>query len=89
MFFENAEKNVDAKIMGSYQPEMVGQPGWQFVLGKKSGLFSVERFLRQIGKTLDKDKQSIVLDKIKELSLKERRLITLDEFKKFVADVSA
>jgi isopropylmalate/homocitrate/citramalate synthase len=88
MFFENAEKNGDPKIMGSYQPEIVGQPGWQFVLGKKSGLFSVERFLREIGKTLDKEKQSIVLDKIKDLSLKERRLITLDEFKKFVAEVA-
>ena len=81
------KRTAIAKIMGSYQPEMVGQPGWQFVLGKKSGLFSVERFLRQIGKTLDKEKQSIVLDKIKELSLRERRLITLDEFKKFVAEV--
>jgi isopropylmalate/homocitrate/citramalate synthase len=87
MFFENAEKNGDAKIMGSYQPELVGQPGWQFALGKKSGLFSIQRFLRQIGKTLDKDKQSIVLDKIKELSLREKRLVTLDEFKKFVAEV--
>jgi isopropylmalate/homocitrate/citramalate synthase len=87
MFFENAEKNGDVKIMGSYQPELVGQPGWQFALGKKSGLFSIQRFLRQIGKTLDKDKQSIVLDKIKDLSLRERRLVTLDEFKKFVAEV--
>jgi isopropylmalate/homocitrate/citramalate synthase len=87
MFFENAEKNGDVKLMGSFQPEVVGQPGWEFVLGKKSGLFSVERFLRKIGKTLDKEKQSIVLDKIKDLSLRERRLITLDEFKKFVAEV--
>jgi isopropylmalate/homocitrate/citramalate synthase len=87
MFYENAVKNGDPKLLGSYQPEVVGQPGWQFVLGKKSGLFSVERFLREIGKTLDKEKQSIVLDKIKALSLKERRLITLDEFKNFVAEV--
>lgn len=88
MFFENAEKNGDPKIMGSIQPELVGQPGWDFVLGKKSGLFSVQRFLRQIGKTLDADKQSLVLEKIKELSLRERRLVTLDEFKQFVAQVS-
>jgi isopropylmalate/homocitrate/citramalate synthase len=89
MFFENAEKRGDSKIVGSFQPELVGQPGWQFALGKKSGLFSIERFLRDIGKTLDKEKQSIVLDKVKELSIREKRLVTLDEFKKFVADVSA
>jgi isopropylmalate/homocitrate/citramalate synthase len=88
MFFENAEKNGDAKIMGSFQPELVGQPGWEFALGKKSGLFSVQRFLRKIGKTLDKDQQSVVLDKIKELALRERRLISLDEFKQFVAEVA-
>jgi isopropylmalate/homocitrate/citramalate synthase len=89
MFFENAEKNGDPGIMGSFQPELVGQPGWQFALGKKSGLFSVQRFLRQIGKTLDKDKQTAVLDKIKDLAFREKRLVTLDEFKEFVAEVSA
>jgi len=88
MFFENAEKNGDSTLVGSIQPELVGQPGWQFALGKKSGLFSVQRFLREIGVSLDKDKQEIVLEKIKELSLRERRLVTLEEFKKFVAEVS-
>lgn len=89
MFFENAEKNGDPKLVGSIQPELVGQPGWEFALGKKSGLFSVQRFLRQLGIALDKDQQNTVLDKIKDLALKERRLVSLDEFKKFVAEVSA
>jgi isopropylmalate/homocitrate/citramalate synthase len=89
MFFENAEKNGDPKLLGSFQPELVGQPGWEFALGKKSGLFSVQRFLRQIGKDLDKEKQNVVLEKIKDLALREKRLITLDEFKQFVAEVSA
>ena len=88
MFFENAEKNGDPTLVGSFQPELVGQPGWEFALGKKSGLFSVQRFLRQIGKTLEKDQQNVVLDKIKDLSLRERRLVTLDEFKKFVDQAS-
>jgi isopropylmalate/homocitrate/citramalate synthase len=89
MFFDNAIKNGDPTLVGSIQPSLVGQPDWEFVLGKKSGLFSVERFLKKIGKTLDKDKQNIVLDKIKALSLRERRLVTIEEFKKFVAEVSA
>jgi isopropylmalate/homocitrate/citramalate synthase len=88
MFFENAEKNGDPKIVGSIQPELVGQPGWEFALGKKSGLFSVQKFLRQIGKSLDEQKQNQVLQKIKDLALAERRLVTLDEFKKFVNEVS-
>jgi isopropylmalate/homocitrate/citramalate synthase len=87
MFFENAEKNGDPRIVGSIQPELVGQPGWQFALGKKSGLFSVQRFLRQIGKTLSEDQQNVVLNKIKDLALREKRLVTLDEFKTFVDQV--
>ena len=62
--------------MGSSSPNWSASPAWQFALGKKSGLFSVERFLRQIGKTLDKDKQSVVLDKIKDLALAEAALMT-------------
>ena len=88
MFIENAAKNGDDKLVASIQPELVGQPGWQFALGKKSGLFSVQKFLREIGKTLDKDQQEEVLQKIKDLSLRERRLITMDEFKTFVAEAS-
>lgn len=89
MFFENAEKNGDSTLVGSIQPELVGQPGWQFALGKKSGLFSVQRFLRKIGKTLDKDQQEAVLEKIKDLSLRERRLVSLEEFETFVAETSS
>jgi len=88
MFFENAEKNGDPTLVGSIQPELVGQPGWQFALGKKSGLFSVQRFLREIGKTLDADQQDVVLSKIKDLALRERRLVSIKEFKTFVAEAS-
>jgi isopropylmalate/homocitrate/citramalate synthase len=88
MFFNNAEKNGDPKIVGSFQPELVGQPGWEFVLGKKSGIFSIEKFLKQIGRTLDKDQQNDVLNKVKDLSLAEKRLVSIEEFKKFVDEAA-
>jgi len=88
MFLENAEKNGDPTIFGSIQPELVGQPGWQLALGKKSGLFSIARALREIGKSLNKDRQDAVLEKIKALSLRERRLVTIEEFKHMVDQVS-
>jgi len=88
MFLDNAEKNGDPTIWGSFQPEMVGQPGWRIALGKKSGLVSIARSLREIGKTLDKDQQSAVLERIKELSLRQRRLVTREEFEKFVDEAS-
>lgn len=88
MFFENAEKNGDPKIVGSFQPEMIGRK-WEFVIGKKSGTFTIDRFCREMGKTLDQDQQMAVLNKVKDLSLAEKRLVTTDEFKKFVAEVEA
>jgi isopropylmalate/homocitrate/citramalate synthase len=88
MFCANAAKAGDPKIMCSIVPELVGQTGGQFVLGKKSGLATIQHYLDKLGMTLVKEKQEIVLQKIKDLSLAERRLVTTDEFKKFVAEVS-
>jgi isopropylmalate/homocitrate/citramalate synthase len=85
MFFHNAEKAGDPKIVGSIQPELIGQPGWEFVMGKKSGLFSVERWLKEMGRNdLTEDQKNAVLAKVKDLSIAEKRLITRDEFKGFV-----
>ena len=87
MFFNNAEKAGDPKIVGSIQPELVGQPPWEFVMGKKSGIFSVERWLKQIGRTLNEEQKNAVLAKVKELAIAQKRLITMDEFKGFVNEV--
>jgi isopropylmalate/homocitrate/citramalate synthase len=84
MFFENAAKAGDPFIAASIQPELVGQPHWRFALGKKSGIFSIERFLREIGRSVDKAKQEKLLEMVKDLAIREKRLVTLDEFKKFV-----
>jgi isopropylmalate/homocitrate/citramalate synthase len=88
MFFHNAEKAGDPKIVGSIQPELVGQPGWEFVMGKKSGLFSVERWLKEMGLTLNEEQKNAVLAKVKDLSIAQKRLVTRDEFKGFVNEVS-
>ena len=87
MFFHNAEKAGDPKIVGSIQPELVGQPPWEFVMGKKSGIFSVERWLKQIERTLNEEQKNAVLAKVKELAIAQKRLITMDEFKGFVNEV--
>jgi hypothetical protein len=69
---------------------MVGQPGWEFVMGKKSGTFSVDNWLVKIGKDTDyltKEQKLAVLDLVKELSFAEKRLITIEEFKRFIKKV--
>jgi len=88
MFFNNAAKAGDPNIVGSIQPELVGQPGWEFVLGKKSGIASIDRELETINRVLDDNQKNEVLARIKELSIREKRLVSSDEFKRFVKEVS-
>ena len=89
MFFENAAKAGDPFIAAAFQPELVGQPHWRFALGKKSGLFSIDRFLREIGRTLEPEQKDKVLEMVKDLAIREKRLVSMDEFRAFVDKVSA
>ena len=90
MFLENAKKNGAPKIVGSYQPEMVGQPGWEFVMGKKSGTYSVDNWLNEMGiEGVAKEQKLEILNMVKDLAFAEKRLITKDEFKGFVEKVKA
>ena len=51
------------------------------VLGKKSGKESVKVKLEEYGLELDEEKAAVLLSEIKSLSIKERRLVTDEEFK--------
>ena len=91
MFFNNAAAAGDPDIVGSYQPGLVGQPDWEFVLGKKSGLASIDRALKDqnITTELTKEQKDEILQKIKALSIAEKRLVTSKEFKAFVDEALA
>lgn len=58
------------------------------VLGKKSGLSNIEIKLKELGLSVDEDKMSALLQRVKELSTREHRLVTDEEFRGFVAAVS-
>jgi len=53
----------------------------KIVLGKKSGKESVKVKLEEYGLELDEEKAAVLLSEIKSLSIKERRLVTDEEFK--------
>jgi len=55
------------------------------VLGKKSGLANIEIKLKELGIALDEDKTPALLAQVKELSTREHRLVSDDEFRKLVA----
>ena len=69
-------------------PSFVGQQP-RYVLGKKSGLASVDMKLDDLGMPkLDDEKKALVLNKIKTLSLQKRGLVSDEEFVAIVKEVN-
>jgi hypothetical protein len=57
-------------------------------LGKKCGTAMIERFLKEIGRTLNEQQVKTMVEKVKTMSIDNRRMLTIDEFKKLVDEVS-
>ncbi len=87
MFATNAAKAGDMEILYSFNPALVGQPPMDFVMGKKSGTFTVNLWLERIGRTGDEQQNLDILAKVKELALKKRELLTKEEFVEIVNKV--
>jgi methanogen homocitrate synthase len=70
-------------------PSWVGQQP-QYVLGKKSGIASIEMKLEDLGMPmLDEEKLNLVLNRVKTLGLEKKGLVTDEEFVSIVKEVTA
>jgi len=69
-----------------YSPEIVGQTR-QILLGKKSGLVSIEHKLKELGLTADGDRSQALLERVKAVSTRKRRAITDAEFREIVGEI--
>jgi len=66
----------------AYLPSLVRPGAWfSVVLGKKSGGNSIEGKLKEMGLTATEEQINDVLQKVKDLSIREKRLITDAEFR--------
>jgi len=69
-------------------PAFVGQEA-KYVLGKKSGILSVDLKLSDLGmKPLSDEDRLEVVNRIKRLGIEKKGLVTDDEFRKIVSDVT-
>jgi len=87
MFSTNAAKAGDFEILYAYNPALVGQPPMDFVMGKKSGTYTVYLWLERIGRTASEEQCLEILAKVKELALRKRDLLTEEEFVEIVNEV--
>jgi len=69
-------------------PAWVGQQP-QYVLGKKSGIASIEMKLEDLGlPMLDDEKKNLALNRVKNLGLEKKGLVTDDEFAAIVKEIT-
>jgi len=80
MFATNAAKAGDVEILYPFNPALVGQPPLDFVMGKKSGTFTINLWLERVGRTATEEQNLAILAKVKELALQKKELLTEAEF---------
>ncbi|MCL5102718.1 MAG: pyruvate carboxyltransferase [Armatimonadetes bacterium] len=88
MFAANSAKAGDADIMYPFNPALVGQPPMEFVMGKKSGTYTIYHWLERIGRTATEEQCLDILAKVKTLALSKKQLLTEDEFVRIVDEVT-
>ncbi len=67
-------------------PQFVGQKVG-IMIGKKSGKDSVKIKLRELGLTANDEQVRIILDKVKDESIRKKAVLNDDEFRKIVEEV--
>ena len=81
----NNVKEKDPLELTPYLPALTGHPDNTIVLGKGSGLPSIEYYLKKCGFEVPaKDTCNQILSKVKELSIQHHGLVSEDEFRDIV-----
>ena len=68
-----------------FRPEVVGQPEAEVVLGKGSGIDSVNIWLSRIGAQATEEEATEILLQVKALGLQTKKLLTEEQFREIVA----
>lgn len=67
--------------------DLVGHKSAEIVLGKKSGLPSIEVYLADLGKVLTRQQKEELLQEVKKLSITKKSLINKEEFRLLVEGI--
>lgn len=86
-WFQNV-KNTHPLEVTPYLPSLTGHSGTEVVIGKHSGLPTINMMLEEIGvKIEDEDKKMEILAKIKDKAYEKVGLLTIEEFKDIVVSM--
>ncbi len=70
--------------LAPFRPELAGNSGPRAVLGKGSGIDSIAYFLEQMGIEATPDQMQRLLGEVKERSLREKRLVSVEELRQML-----
>lgn len=73
-------KNENPLLLSPFLPELVGQKDTDIVIGKHSGLPTVEYYLEKTNLVVDEEKKSGILDAIKERAYEKSGLLSTEDF---------
>jgi isopropylmalate/homocitrate/citramalate synthase len=84
-WLRNCGKEFPTELV-PFRPELVGNTGPRAVLGKGSGIDSIGYFLEQMRIEATPDQMLRLLNEVKQRSLQEKRLVSLQEFRELLVD---
>ena len=87
--FHRRCKEVEPLEYIPFAPQMVGRPGVDIALGKGSGLANIEEHLERRGKTATPEQATEILNRVKQISVEKKGLLSDQEFDAVVAEVLA
>ncbi|MDI6600770.1 MAG: hypothetical protein QME46_03185 [Thermoanaerobacteraceae bacterium] len=85
-WYQNCGRETPTEV-APFTPDLVGQLPTQVVLGKNSGMPSIEIWLDKVGVTATDEQKTEILSKVKERAFIKGWLLNENEFKEIVAKV--
>ncbi len=85
--FHRRCKNVEPLEYIPFLPHVVGRPGVAIALGKGAGLANVEEALEERGMSATADQTKEIVDRVKQVSIRNKALLTDEEFESIAAAV--
>ncbi|HHU31385.1 MAG TPA: pyruvate carboxyltransferase [Clostridia bacterium] len=84
-WFQNVRDTAPLEVT-PYLPKLTGHNNTEIVLGKHSGLPSVDYMLQELGLELDEEKKLLVVQKIKDKAYEKSGLLSRDDFLELVKE---
>ena len=79
------EAGLGERVWAAFAPEVIGKKGYEYLLGKESGLSTIKVYLNRLGLKADEEQMKDMLNAVKEQANVVKGTLSLEEFE-FIAN---